>query len=136
MGEVHPAVLERFDAPAERAALFELDIEALLAALPEGTRRFESISRFPDTLRDLALVVDVSVSAEEVKRRIEGHPLVRQAILFDVYEGDRIEAGKRSLAYRVVLRAPTRTLNSEEVNQALAKTLRILQNDLGATLRG
>ena len=136
VGEVHPAVLERFDAPAERAALFELDIEALLAALLEGTRRFESISRFPDTLRDLALVVDVSVSAEEVKRRIEGHPLVRQAILFDVYEGDRIEAGKRSLAYRVVLRAPTRTLNSEEVNQALAKTLRILQNDLGATLRG
>ena len=136
VGEVHPAVLERFDAPAERAALFELDIEALLAALPEGTRRFESISRFPDTLRDLALIVDVSVSAEEVRRRIEGHPLVRQAILFDVYEGDPIEAGKRSLAYRVVLRAPTRTLNSEEVNQALAKTLRILQNDLGATLRG
>ncbi len=135
VGEVHPAVLERFDAPVERAALFELDIEALLAALPEGTRRFESISRFPDTLRDLALVVDVSVSAEEVRRRIEGHPLVRRAILFDVYEGDRIEAGKRSLAYRVVLRAPTRTLNSEEVNQALAKTLRILRNDLGATLR-
>ncbi|PZC47787.1 MAG: phenylalanyl-tRNA synthetase beta chain [Chloroflexi bacterium] len=136
IGEVHPGVLERFDVPAERVALFELDIEALLAALPEGTRRFESISRFPDTLRDLALVVNKDVSAQDVRKRIEGHPLVHQAVLFDVYEGERIDPDKRSLAYRVVLRAPNRTLTSEEVSQALAKTLRILQNDLGATLRG
>ena len=136
IGEVHPGVLKRFDVPAEQVALFELDIEALLAAFPDGARRFESISRFPDTLRDLALVVGKDVSAQDVRKRIEGHPLVHQAVLFDVYEGERIDPDKRSLAYRVVLRAPNRTLTSEEVSQALAKTLRILQNDLGATLRG
>lgn len=135
LGEVHPTVLEHFDVRAEGAVYFEIDLAALLAALPEVGRRFRGPSIYPGALRDLALTVPIDVPAAKVQTIIEQHPLVARATLFDVYVGKQVEDGVRSLAYRVFLQAQDRTLTAEEVTKAMERTLARLQKELGATQR-
>tara|TARA_Y100000815_G_scaffold125769_1_gene113378 strand:+ start:118 stop:372 length:255 start_codon:yes stop_codon:yes gene_type:complete len=79
--------------------------------------------------------VDKSVSSAEVKLVVEGEPMVERAVLFDVYEGEGIPVGKSSLAYRLYFRSADRTLSSEEVNQAMGKTVKSLERELKASLR-
>ena len=135
VGEVHPDVLERFDISMSPVALFELDLERLLKALPEGVRPFQPFPRVPGAVRDLALVVDADVPAARVQALIEGHPLVARATLFDVYTGEHVPLGKRSLAYRVLFQSPERTLTAEEVARALERILRLLEREVDAKLR-
>ncbi|WP_460445846.1 phenylalanine--tRNA ligase subunit beta-related protein, partial [Angustibacter aerolatus] len=113
-GELAPAMLAALDLP-ERACAAEIDLDVLLAAVPD-VRQAEPVPTHPVALRDVALVVDVSVPAADVERALRegGGPLVERVQLFDEYRGDQVPAGKRSLAYRLVLRAPDRTLTGEE----------------------
>jgi len=135
LGEIHPTVLEHFDVRAERAVYFEIDLAALLTALPNVGLRFRGPSIYPGALRDLALTVPVDVPAAKVQTIIEQHPLVARATLFDVYVGSQVEDGVRSLAYRLFLQAQDRTLTAEEVTKAMERTLARLQKELGATQR-
>ncbi len=135
LGEVHPTVLEHFDVRAERAVYFEIDLAALLTALPDVGRRFRGPSVYPGALRDLALTASVDVPAAKVQTIIEQHPLVARATLFDVYIGSQVDDGVRSLAYRVFLQAQDRTLTAEEVTKAMERTLARLEKELGATQR-
>ena len=135
MGEVHPSVLERFDVSEGPVAYFELDLAALLQTAPQGPVRFRPLPRFPGALRDLALQVAVDVPAARVQETIEKHRLVAEATLFDVYAGSQVAAGVRSLAFRVLFRAPDRTLTAEEVGRALEQLLANLDRELGAVQR-
>jgi phenylalanyl-tRNA synthetase beta chain len=135
LGEIHPTVLEHFDVRAERAVYFEIDLAALLTALPDVGLRFRGPSIYPGALRDLALTVPVDVPAAKVQTIIEQHPLVVRATLFDVYVGSQVDDGVRSLAYRVFLQAQDRTLTAEEVTKTMERTLARLQKELGATQR-
>ena len=135
VGELQPRVRERFDITAPRVALFEVDLEALLAAQSTPTQRYEPVTRFPSAVRDVALVVDQQVPAGAVQSIVQRHPLVRQANLFDVYVGETIPAEKRSLAYRVTFHSPEGTLTTEQVNQAQQEILESLEQEVGATLR-
>ncbi len=135
LGEVHPTVLEHFEVRAEGAVYFEIDLAALLSALPDVGHRFRGPSIYPGALRDLALTVPVGVPASKVQAIIEQHPLVARAALFDVYVGSQVESGVRSLAYRVFLQAQDRTLTAEEVTKAMERTLARLEKELGATQR-
>jgi phenylalanyl-tRNA synthetase beta chain len=135
LGEIHPTVLEHFDVRADRAVYFEIDLAALLTALPDVGLRFRGPSIYPGALRDLALTVPVDIPAARVQTIIEQHPLVARATLFDVYVGSQVEDGVRSLAYRVFLQAQDRTLTAEEVTKAMERTLARLQKELGATQR-
>ena len=136
VGEVHPAIRERFDLDAGIVAGFELGLFALLAAVPDSERRFESLPRFPEATRDLALVVPSDVSAGQITALIMRHRLVQRAELFDIYSGENIAPGTKSLAFHVSFQAGDRTLTNEEVSRSLDGLLRTLEREVGATLRG
>ena len=135
MGEVHTKALEWFQIDTAPVALFELDLTALLQALPLETFQYQSLTRYPGAYRDLAIVLSLDVPAAQVKGIIEKNPLVARATLFDVYEGNGISPGMRSLAYRVLFQLPDRTLVGEEVSQAMREILTALEQEVGASLR-
>ena len=135
LGEVDAETLARFDVDGGPVVLFELDLEALLDALPAEGRRFRPVPRYPDATRDLALVVPLETPAAQVQAVLERHPLVTRVTLFDVYLGPQVAAGRRSLAYRLTLRSPERTLTTAEVERATEELLTTLQREVGATPR-
>ncbi len=135
LGEVDADTLARFDVDGGPVVLFELDLEALLEALPAEGRRFRPVPRYPDATRDLALVVPLETPAAQVQAVLERHPLVARVTLFDVYVGPQVAAGRRSLAYRLTLRSPERTLTTAEVDRATEELLATLQREVGATPR-
>ena len=135
VGEVHPRVLGRFDLDTSPVAILEIDIEALLEAVPESGARYSITSRFPDSERDLALIVDASVPSDRVQSVIERHKLVRHSRPFDLYVGEGVPAGKKSIAYRIAFQSAKATLTAEQVDKAQGDILRQLQREVGAELR-
>ena len=135
VGEIHPNIRERFDLDAGTVVGFELNLQALLDALPDSDRRFESLPRFPAATRDLALAVSADVPAGRVTELILRHRLVLRAELFDFYSGENLDPGTKSLAFHVHLQAADRTLTNEEVTRSLDGLLRTLEREVGAILR-
>ena len=135
VGEIHPNIREKFDLYSGTVAGFELYLHALLHALPESERRFDPLPRFPAATRDLALVVPADVPAGQVTSLILRNRLVQRAELFDMYSGENLAAGVKSLAFHVHLQAPDRTLTNEEVTRSLDGLLRTLEREVGASLR-
>jgi len=136
MGELHPLVREAFDLSEQPVCALELDLEHLLAQVGE-VRTMQPISRFPAVVQDVALVVDENLSAEEVRQAIlaSGSQLLRDARLFDLYRGEQIPAGKKSLAYSLTYQAEDRTLTDDEVAQVQERIVQHLAEELGAKLR-
>jgi phenylalanyl-tRNA synthetase beta chain len=135
MGEVHPEVRAGFGLNAQPVVLFELQLEQVLKVGEQVRRGFRSLSRFPAATRDLALILAADVPAGSVQAILGGSPLVEYAELFDVYTGDKIPAGTKSLAWHVYFRSHERTLTSEEINRTVDGLLRTLSREVGATLR-
>lgn len=135
VGELHPSVAERFDVGGRVAAL-ELRTAPLIAAVPERVE-VRVVSRFPPVRRDLAFVVDRSVPAAELRAALveEGSPLLDRVLLFDVYDGEPLPEGKRSLAFAVDLRAEDRTLTDAEAGEIVTRIAERLAADFGAELR-
>ena len=134
IGELHPNVAEAFEIE-ETVCLFEININSLLP-FAAGEKTYFPVPRFPSTYRDLALVVDAGVTHQSILDIIQNFPLVSEVKLFDVYSGKQVEAGKKSLAYRLIYQSPTHTLTDEEVNKVQTQILKRLTDELGATLRG
>jgi len=136
LGEVHPLVREAFDLPDQPVCLAEFDLEALLEQA-EAARYFEPISRFPAVIQDLAVVVDEEVPAQRVREVIvrAGGELLRRVELFDVYRGEPVPPGKKSLAYSLTYQAQDRTLTDQEVARVQERIVRCLAEELGARLR-
>jgi phenylalanyl-tRNA synthetase beta chain len=132
-GELHPAVIEALGLPTRTCAM-ELDLDAL----PLTERRpAPVVSPYPPVLQDVALVVDVAVPAGELTatlRRGAGE-LLEDVRLFDVYAGDQIGAGKRSLAFSLRFRAPDRTLTVAEASAARDAAIAAAIDIHGAALR-
>ena len=135
LGEVHPQVVEAFDIEAGSVYVFEADMEKLRRHLP-ASKKYRPISRYPGVLRDLALLVDANTPARAIEDVIKSFPLVTRTNLFDVYSGDQVPQGKRSLAYRIQFQSPNRTLTEEEVNVVQAQLVQKLSQETGARLRG
>ncbi len=135
VGEVHPTVLEHFGLDFDVVSGFELSLQAILGAIPGSQRRFESLPRFPVATRDLALVVPTGVTAWQVTELILRHRLVQRAELFDIYSGENLAPGTKSLAFHVQFQASDRTLTNEEVGRSLDGLLRTLEREAGASLR-
>ncbi|MGW5238937.1 phenylalanine--tRNA ligase subunit beta [Monashia sp. NPDC004114] len=115
-GELHPKVLAALDLPARTVAA-EFDVDVLTEASDRAVQAVE-FSTFPPALTDIALLVRSEVAAADVEDalRAGAGESLESVTLFDVYEGERIEAGHRSLAYRLTFRAADRTLTTDEVN--------------------
>ncbi len=135
-GEVTLSVREAFDLPAP-VFLAELFLDRLRVLTPRPLR-YQALPRFPAVQRDLAVVVSAEVTAAEVTRAIHAihEPLLRRVMLFDVYTGDQVEEGRKSLTYTLVYQAEDRTLTDQEVNELHARIVEGLRQRLGATLRG
>jgi len=133
VGELHPRVSAAFDL-SEAVCLFEINLSALLP-FTVGHKLFQSIPRFPAIVRDIALVVDTTVTHQRIQEVIGSFPLVTQADIFDVYSGKQVPPGKKSLAYRIVFQSPTHTLTDEEVDGVQQQILDRLSQELGAILR-
>ncbi len=134
IGELHPETLAAFDV-AQPVALFEIDVARLLPHVPERVDA-RPVSRFPAVEQDLALVLDEEVPASAVQAVIEGSGLVAAARVFDVYRGDQLPAGKKSIAFSIRYQVPNRTLTGEDANREQAKIVKRLEREFGAEVRG
>ena len=136
IGEVHPDIRVRFDLKPQPITLFELYLEEVLEVSQKVRGSFKPLSRFPAATRDLALIVGSQVPAQALREILTQHRLVNRVDLFDVYTGDNIPPGTKSLALHVYFRSSQQTLTNEEVNRALEGLLSTLEREVGATLRG
>lgn len=136
LGELHPEHLEIFDI-RERVCALEMPLAPLAERARRARARHRDFSRHPAIERDLALVVDETVAAGDLLATIReaGGELLESVRLFDLYRGDKIETGKKSLAHALVFRAPDRTLREEEVQEILDRILAAARARHGATLR-
>jgi phenylalanyl-tRNA synthetase beta chain len=136
LGELHLAVRDAFGLPNQRVAAAELDLEALLAQVP-STWRVEAVPAYPAVLQDLAVVVDEGVPAAVVQDLIAatGGFLLKEVRLFDVYRGDPVPEGKKSLAYALTFQAPDKTLRDAVVAKQVQRIVGRLQKELGVELR-
>lgn len=133
VGALHPAVARTLDL-AQPLYLFELQLESI------GYRKipkYMEVSKFPAIRRDLAIVVDESLASQTVSDCIKrvAPEILKYLQLFDVYTGQGIDPGKKSLAYGLTLQKQDQTLTDEEVNSVLSNIMVILNKELGATLR-
>lgn len=135
LGPMDRWIRERHDVSgAPVAALLDL---GALAALPVETPRFKTPSRFPSVDRDLSLLVDLAVTNAEMERTIwsAGGDLLRRVRLFDLYQGDRIEKGKKSVTYALVFASEDRTLEDAIIEERVDAIVRSLSKEHGAALR-
>ncbi len=140
-GELHPSVVAVLDLPA-RAVAFEVDLDALLAASPDGPRQAVPVSTFPLAKEDIALVVDESVTAADLTQAVRAGAtgssagdVLEELRLFDVYAGAQLGTGTKSLAFALRLRAPDRTLTADEIAAVRASVLAEAARRCGATIR-
>ena len=134
-GELHPKVCQAFGLPA-RSSAAELDLEALIAAGPESVTA-HPFSSYPVAKEDVALIVPAEVAAADVQVALaEGAgELLESVRLFDVYTGEQIGAGKKSLAFALRFRAPDRTLKENEVADARQAAVQVTVDRFGAVQR-
>ncbi len=135
LGEVHPLVQQRYDLPY-RTYLCEIDLERLYDAVPARIT-YRPIARYQELTRDLAVVVHQQIPAQDVQDVIvrNGGELLRSATLFDVYTGDPVPAGKKSLTYSLVYQAQERTLTDAEANTVQERIIHALNEAFSAVLR-
>ncbi|OCA81778.1 MULTISPECIES: phenylalanine--tRNA ligase subunit beta [unclassified Bacillus (in: firmicutes)] len=135
VGQVHPKVEKKED--LKETYVFELSLVDLLHVDQEPIQ-YTAIPRFPSITRDIALVVDSEAVAGEISTIIKeaGGKLLKEVHLFDLYEGEKMEEGKKSLAFSLKYFDPEKTLTDEEVTKAHSKVLMAVEEKAGAQLRG
>ncbi len=139
MGEIHPAVRERYDwgdtfkYPVLAA---DINLDLLINLIPELTRT-KDIPSFPAVVEDLAILLDETIPAVDAEKLIRqvGGKILADLQLFDVFRGGQIGSGKKSLAYRLTYQASDRTLTDSEVAQVRNRILKRLEYEIGAKLR-
>ena len=134
IGVLHPRLLDELDLTNE-VILFELSLEPLLIAT---TQRYQKISKYPQIRRDLSLLADSHITAAQIEstlRDVTPLKLLKAVDIFDVYMGDSIPTGKKSLAIALTLQDDTRTLIDEEINTIINAVLKKLEDDFAIILR-
>jgi phenylalanyl-tRNA synthetase beta chain len=134
IGELHPLVCRAWD--IEAAAGFEIDLAALVAATTAGEEAYEDVTTFPASYQDLAVVVPTELPAAELRRAVlaSGGELLHAADVFDLYEGEQVGEGRKSLALRLEFRAADRTLTDDEVGEQRA-AIEVALAEIGGSLR-
>ena len=133
-GEVHPLVQEAYGI-AERTYVANIDL-SVICKKANFTVKYEGIAKFPSVVRDISLVMDKSLTAGEIEKiiRSESEAILESLELFDIYEGERIGADKKSMAYSITFRNKEKTLEESEISAVMDKILKGLQT-IGAVLR-
>ena len=134
VGQVHPATANAYDLKETYA--FEIDFEAIIAA-PKKVITQQPIPKFPGVTRDVALLVDETVTHQQIVKTIKenGGKFLKDVHLFDIYQGKGIEDGKKSVAYSMSFLNPEATLVDEDINKAFTKLVAALETECGAAIR-
>ena len=133
VGAVHPKLYKALDLNV-RAYVFELALSAVTLAL---VPTFESLSKFPTIRRDLALLVSDSITAGVIKRCLNDikSDILKEIQVFDVYSGEGVEQGQKSIAVALYMQHKERTLTDDEVNTLISMITKQLEKQAGATIR-
>lgn len=134
-GEIHPDVNENFGIEVP-CFVAEINLDVIYDNA-ELERKYKVLPKFPAVTRDIALLVDEEILVQDIEDTIRraGGNIVEKVELFDIYRGEQVEEGKKSIAYAIVYRNESKTLTDKEVNKVHDKILRALEHKLGAILR-
>ncbi len=134
VGEIHPRVREVFDLK-QSAYIFELDLDKIGSLIPPA-RKSKPIPKFPAVYRDITIIVARGIETQDVLEAVENirEDLLENLHLFDVFEGDPIAAGKKSVSFRVTYRSPEKTLEDDDVNDLHKSITATLLKAFDATL--
>lgn len=135
LGQLNRALTRRLDL-APGVYVFEMNVEAL-ARLAPRSHKFSAIPKFPETYRDISILLDQTVPSQTVTDLIRqtGIPLIQRVDLYDLFEGKKLEKGKKSLTFALSFQSPEKTLTDAEVNPIFDKIVQALADQLGAQLR-
>ena len=135
IGEIHPEVASNFECP-KRTYIAVLDISHMIEN-SNMVKEYSGLPKYPAIGRDIALIVDEGVLVKDIEAVIKqrGGKILEQIKLFDVYKGEQVPEGMKSVAYTLTFRSMDRTLVDEEVNKTMSKILHGLKTNLNATLR-
>lgn len=134
IGQVHPEVGDNYNLKAEAyVAVLNMEVLTMLASFD---RKYEGIAKFPASTRDLSMVMDKSIFVGQIAHVIQKNAgkILESCELFDVYEGEQVGEGKKSVAFSLIFRAKDRNLESAEVDKAVDKVLGALK-EMGIELR-
>ena len=136
-GEMHPKTVQALELGERSILVADLDLECILAAVPERFP-YTPVPRFQAALRDIAVIVDETIPNERIVAEMNaaGGNLLRETRLFDVYRGEQVPAGSKSLAYALAYQAEDRTLTDSEIGKAHKKIEDRLRHVLKAKIRG
>ena len=134
IGEIHPLVCREWD--LDSAAGFEIDLAPLVAGSPYGGETYEDVISYPAVHQDVAVVVEETIPAAQVRSAVldGGGELLRSAEVFDLYRGEQVGEGRKSLALRLTFRAPDRTLTDDEVAER-RRAIQAAVEKIGGSLR-
>ncbi len=139
LGELHPAVSRNFEfGVGDGPVYFEIDLQRLFAKVEEPKTFVSELSKFPATLRDLSFVVRSNITHQNILDAVDKFPersLLKSFQLFDLYSGNPIPEGSKSLSYSVAFQSISKTLNDKEVDKELDGLLKWLNHSVGAELR-
>lgn len=135
-GQLHPAVCRNFGLP-ETACAFEIDFEKFTEAMPKKDLQVKPVSAFPPAKEDIALVVDSDIPAVDVQQVIakQAGDLLEDVRLFDVFSGEQLGAGKKSLAFSLKIRSAEGTLSADEIQAVRNRIIKTTAKKFKATLR-
>lgn len=134
IGQLHPTFQKQLD--LKETYVFDLNLEEVFAAY-DAVPSFTAIPKYPSIARDIAFILDKNVHAGDVKKVIEevGAPLVNRVDIFDLYQGDNLEEGKKSIAYSLLYQHPEKTLKDEEVEESYQKIIAAVNEKFNAYVR-
>lgn len=134
IGEVHPSLAKELK--IQPTYVFEIDLQKVID-MPKNQEIYTPVSKYPEVTRDIALLVPNEITNEQILNSIltNGGKYLVDVRLFDLYQGDNIDEGFKSLAYTLVYRNNDGTLNDEEINKAYEKVVNKLQEELEVTVR-
>ena len=135
LGEIHVDVCENYDIK-ERVYIAQLDFDKIVE-LTNFDKKYKVLPKYPAMARDLAIVVDEEVLYGDIKKTVlkHGEDLVENVEIFDIYRGNQIPEGKKSIAFSITYRSYERTLTDNEVNQIQQAIMTDLENNFDAKLR-
>lgn len=135
IGQIHPLMEKKYDVKDVYVA--ELNLTSLLN-IKTGKVKYQAIPQYPSVSRDIALVMDENIPANDVCQKImkSSNKLVKATKIFDIYVGEHVEAGKKSVAINLTFQDEKKTLQEKDINEAMDKILKAVEKEFNAVLRG
>lgn len=137
MGQLAKNILEKYEFKEEDIYLFEIDIQNLINILAQRIFKFKSFTKYPAVYRDISLIIEENVENAVIQKIVKKHGkgLIESVNLYDVYQGDKIESGKKALSYRISYRSSKGTLDGKEINKLHDSIINAIMKGTGGRLR-